>query len=187
MRYQDAAKLADELYETRLQLSGLDDLSTIDASAELTTVLIRAGEYAEAEQRIRDALARYPVSPQIRNPKLCHLYLRLGSALLGQGKLIEAENAFSWCVKARTDLYGADHTMVAYAKLRLAGVKENLGKLVEAEQLLRESVNVDKNLPSYSRVTEIYLALARVLTAEGKLGEARQILATGRELAEAKL
>jgi tetratricopeptide (TPR) repeat protein len=187
MQIEEAAQVAEQVYKTRQRVNGPEDLRTIAASEELATVLISLGEFDDAERLIRDALARYPLDPQVRNPRLCHLYLRLGGALAGQGKLIEAEDAYRRCVEVRTDLYGTNHTMVGYAKLRLAGVKEQLGKLSEAEQLLSESIAVDQNLPSYSRVTEHYVTLARVLSAQGNRGEAEQILARARELAEAKL
>lgn len=188
MRYAEAEQLSREVYETCQRVYGPENLETIAASEMLANALSSGGKYDQAERLLLDAMARYPADPQIRVPRLCHSYLSLGGTLGAQGKLTEAEAAFTRCVELRTHLYGSDHGMVSYAKYRLAMIKERLGKLGEAEQLTRESLAVDESQRlGSSRLIEQYLTLARVCRSQGRPDEAKPLIDRARVLADYKL
>jgi len=188
MRYDDAEAIAREILRIRTGISGATAVSIRTAGEELATTLVAGGKYDEAEQILRQVQPSYGPEPDFRDPAVSKFYLRLGMLALMQGQLAEAEQMLQRCVDVRSKLYGPDHAMVAYAKFRLANAREKLGKLTEAEILVREALAVDQvQRPESTLVVEELMTLARLLRAQGRAFEAAPLIAHARLIAETML
>jgi tetratricopeptide (TPR) repeat protein len=188
LRREETAQIAEEIYRTNLRVHGPDDLRTVVASESFATALTGTGRHAEAEKLIRDAMKRQPADPDLRASRSIHTYLKLGAALAAQGKLVDAEDAYTRCVEARVALYGPKHNMVAYAKFQLANTKESLGKGDEAEKLILEAIDIDEHeRPDSTAALVNYMCAARLYRNHAKPALAAEMLAKGKRIAETRL
>lgn len=177
MRAADAEPLARESYQAILRLRGPDHPDSILAAEVLASVLTSTGALDEAEKLILGSIDRYPAHPQQRLSRLVHAYLRLGNLNLRRERFDEAENWLRKCVEARIEFYGSDHPNVAFAKTRLALLREQRGDAREAELLLRDAIAIDERvLPRPGRLIAQYIALARIARKHGREHETSEML-----------
>ncbi|KEO82313.1 tetratricopeptide repeat protein [Tumebacillus flagellatus] len=135
-RYEEAHTL---LEEARLVMR-----DSADVLCESGYALLKTGNLAAGEARIREGLALNP------RAKYGEPYLKLAEALsaVDQGKAVQALQHFQEI-----------HSSSCEAYYRLGLLYQQLGKAEEAKRAFRESVDIYRSLPKYKKRSERKWAL----------------------------
>jgi tetratricopeptide (TPR) repeat protein len=139
---------ADELYRKALEL----DADSSTAHSNLAGLLARRGEFAEAEDHFRAALAEAPSAAT---------HLGLGFVLKQQGRLDEAATHLRDAIEADPEL---------------AGAYDQLGKILVEQGKLEEAASNYRLLLSVIPNAAVEQDLAEVLTQLGRMDEAREAM-----------
>jgi hypothetical protein len=108
----------------------------------LAYALLNSGNFGEAEQLVRDALASESKRLGPDHPQTLYTKKTLGQALHRQGRLDEAVVLYAEVHEKRRALYGDDHALTLGSGGQLAAAYNTLGRAAEAEPLLRRSLDL---------------------------------------------
>ena len=145
---------------------------------EYGSLLSNQGRHAEAEVRLREALALDEESPGGTDGAVGYTLHTLANLLFRQGKHAPAEETFRRALSIKRAALGADHPDYAASLHTLALVLLKEGKTSEAEETLHEALEVKKKAlgeghPSYA--TSLH-SLAEVVGQAGRFTEAEGLL-----------
>jgi serine/threonine protein kinase/tetratricopeptide (TPR) repeat protein len=136
------------------------------------------GEFQNAEQMARNALALRRSNPAGQPAELAQSLFDLAHHLWSQGKLAEAEQFAREGLMLATNAPGTNDSLVAKSLAQLGVIVQDQGRLAEAEGLFRESLSVRKRLPDNEdppKVAQTLNTLSGVLAREGKQAEAEKV------------
>jgi serine/threonine protein kinase len=176
---RDTTLLRDLLAQTTERASrDLTNQPLVEAHLENTIGNIYAalGEFQNAEQMARNALALRRSDPASQPAELAESLFDLAHHLWSQGKLSEAEQLAREGLTIATNAPGKKEALVAKSLAQLAVIVQDQGKLGEAEGLFRQSLAVQKQLVGneHPAVARTLNTLSGVLTLEGKTAEAEK-------------
>jgi serine/threonine protein kinase len=180
---RDTTLLRDLLGTTTARVSkDFTNQPLVEAHLENTIGNIYAalGEFQNAEQMARNALALRRSDPAGQPAELAESLFDLAHHLWSQGKLPEAEKYAREGLTVATNLDssvpGRKGTLVAKSLAQLGVIVQDQGRLAEAENLFRESVAVRKQLlgSEHPTVAQSLNSLSGVLALEGKTAEAEK-------------
>ncbi|MBM4039188.1 MAG: serine/threonine protein kinase, partial [Planctomycetes bacterium] len=158
------------------QLFGEEHDATLLSMETLGYVLDALGEYAEAEEIVRRAVAARERMHGKDDPLTLNALAMLGNAVHGAGKYKEAEAIRRRCFEGYRRAKGNNDIETLHALDSLAVTLFRLGKLTEAEQLHREALAGFQRGPGpdYPGALNAMNGLANVLMAQKKLAAAEQ-------------
>ena len=176
---RDTTLLRDLLGLTAARVSrDLTNQPMVEAHLENTIGNIYAalGEFQNAEQMARNALALRRNDPGSQPAELADSLFDLAHHLWSQGKLAEAEKFAREGLSLAKSGPGKKDALVAKSLAQLGVIVQDEGKLAEAEGLFRESLAVRKQLlgNEHPTVAQAFNTLSGVLTLEGKTAEAEK-------------
>ena len=137
-------------YQSAIDLAPPADSSGCDARFDLARMVVRRGEYAEAEKEFRALLATCPEDGETRSG--------LGAALLGEGHTVDAEHEF----RRALELDASDFT----ALYNLGAMAADAGQAEPAVKMLEAA------LRSWPGSPDAHEKLAAAYGLEGKASEA---------------
>jgi tetratricopeptide (TPR) repeat protein len=126
---------------TRRELLGADDPATLASVANMGSLLVSQGRYAEAEPYHHDALEGRRRVLGADDPATLESLGNLGVLLHDLGRYDEAESAYRAAVEGRTRVLGPDDPETLRAVDHLALLLADRGRLEEAEILARRAVD----------------------------------------------
>jgi tetratricopeptide (TPR) repeat protein len=175
-RQKGSYGIAEKMARIAIRVVGAEFLTHFGGMV-LAVVLDDRGEYEEAEQLSRAALARREeVLGKDHHDTLMGVHV-LAEVLRSQAKYEEAKQLHRRALAAREDTLGKEHRDTLSSVGNLASVLQDLGKNGEAEQLNRRALAArEKVLGKEHRDTLTSVAnLASVLQELGKYDEAEQL------------
>jgi len=134
----------------------------------LSDFLLKEGDFAEAEMESRLALNL--------DPSYFPTYIRLGSALYGQGKWAEAESAYLKFIEENNRFWSDERNfsqrneLEAEVRLMLARIKCFQGRFIEAESEARRALQLNSNFWA----AHVWLGIC--LLKQGKIDKAEKEL-----------
>lgn len=132
------------------------------------------GQYAQAEESIRRALAQAEVNPHAANPTSVNgMHGDLARIYAAQGRLAEAENEARIVLARLQQQGGAKGRVAAQGLALLAEVMAEQGRLGEAERLGRKAIELTES-SGMPPLGGIRTNLANVLALQGRWTEAWQ-------------
>lgn len=141
----------------------------------LGNIYAALGEFENAEQMARNAVALRRSNATGSSPELAQSLFDLAHHLWSQGKYGEAEQFAREGLNIATNTPAKNETLIANSLAQLAVIVQDQGKLVEAEGLFRQSLAVrNRSGNQDSSVAETLNSLSGVLTLEGKQAEAER-------------
>jgi tetratricopeptide (TPR) repeat protein/tRNA A-37 threonylcarbamoyl transferase component Bud32 len=141
----EAAQAISMLKQAELDL--LPSLSAQDADTaaglryNLAYALLFAGDFKEAETRLRAVVADESSRLGASHPQTLYSIKGLGQALHRQGRLDEAVAYYQQVYEQRLQLYGSTHPATLNATTQLAAAFNTLKRGTEAEPLLRAVIS----------------------------------------------
>jgi serine/threonine protein kinase len=178
---RDTALLRDLLNNSVTRVShDLTNQPLVEAHLENTIGNIYAalGEFQNAEQMARKALALRRRDPAGQPAELAESLFDLAHHLWSQGKLAEAEQfareGLTIATNIVTSVPQKKGALVAKSMAQLGVIVQDQGRLAEAERLFRQSLAVRRESLGNENpvVGQTLNTLSGVLTLEGKLAEA---------------
>lgn len=173
--YEEAAPLLERSASIHLQAQGPDHPDTLRAQSEVAVMQFRFGQFAEAEQTQRQAIAGYvrTLGPDHRMTLSARTYL--GRILLKQGKLDQAEEQFTQALEVSLEVNFEGHPTTISLLANLGLLERERGNLQEAEAYLLDSIRRSEaersardpfTLNSKGYYTMVLLDLGRLEEAE---------------------
>lgn len=126
-RLAEATREAADALALSIRLTGPDSATTINVQANLGRVMLLAGDYRAAEASLRQALERGRQRFDSRDLRLTMMEVRLGQALLAQGRSADAALLLTKAVHTLTASVGADHVWTRTAQVALDRVARAAG------------------------------------------------------------
>ncbi|MEE8574445.1 MAG: toll/interleukin-1 receptor domain-containing protein [Thermodesulfobacteriota bacterium] len=172
-------RLSERYGREALDLSIKDQSEGISVSQSyLALVLQDLGEYEEARDLLREALASDMKRYEQGHPEIASTQSNLGLALKGLDELKEAQELLREALASDMKSFKQGHPKIAIRQSNLALVLIDLGELEEARDLLREALAY--NIKNYEQ-GHPYIAIAQsnlaiVLKDLGELNEAQELL-----------
>lgn len=154
----------------------------------LGTLYQQIGNYDQAEEMHRSALALRRNLFGEGSPEAAKSLNDLGLALMDSGKYPEAEEAHGQALAIRQRLYGDDNAETATSLNDLSSVYRDESKLAQAEPMARQALAIREKLFGHEnlQVADSLRNLSIILGDEGKWVEseatAREVLAIRRKL-----
>src|SRR6266851_4260795 len=146
---RDTAILRDILDQTASRV-GKELTNQPAVEAELRSVIgtlyYRTGQYQQAEEMHRAALAIRRKRFGSKSPEVAASFNELGLTLLSDGKVSEAEQVNREALNIRLRRFGNENADVATSQNNLAHVYSQMGRLTEAEALAREALATRQRL-----------------------------------------
>jgi serine/threonine protein kinase/tetratricopeptide (TPR) repeat protein len=160
--------------ELRQQADGPEHENVAEALVGHAWTLQVLKRYAEAETHLRKALEIYR-RRGVQGGRLVNAMSALQKGLLALGRDDEAKRVMDEA-KAIADRSGDGYYDVASMLMRYANEQISQGEFAEAERLARQSINIQRSLPSKEALTGAWglMALSRALQSQQKLEEAEQ-------------
>lgn len=164
---QSALPLANRLGESTKVAATMDTLGL---------VLIREGEYGEAERQFQQAIKLNESVLGEEHPNVVVSVNNLGLALNGQGEYSEAERYYRRALHVREKVFGVDHPEVAKSVSSLGNVLLRQGEYGKAERHHRRALRIQKQAhgENHPGVAASLNNLGDVFEAQGKFAEAEQ-------------
>src|SRR5262249_2537559 len=154
------------------KVSGKESLAMADALSDLGNVLILTDKYAETEEVLRRALTIRRKWLKPNDPGTVKLLEELANLAHKRGKLEEAESYYTQLLTLQTNetVFGE----LASAELSLASIKQEKGRLLDAEELYRHAWEKQRTSAgtNWLRSAMTLRPLASVLELENKLSDA---------------
>jgi serine/threonine-protein kinase len=179
-RFAEAERYAKTALETQLNIYGQDHLETARTLTALATVLANKGDRAEAEKYLQRAIEVYRSQQQKGHDDIKSMATALtlhGDMLWSKGDYLRADAAYSESVALASQIQASDRAFFAGTKGALGYNRYALGRLHEAEALLREAVAEYRNLPNAQLDVAVNLnPLAHVLMWTGRYDEALSLV-----------
>ena len=134
-----------EVLEARRRLTGEQDLGVAAAYGNLGYILRTQKRFAEAEPYYRSAL-RIVRGLYSEHTELAGALHGLGTLLVANGELEEAQPFIVDGLAMRRRLFGAEHPQVAESLSNLGSLYQDLGRYAEAEASLQEALAMRQRL-----------------------------------------
>jgi tetratricopeptide (TPR) repeat protein len=176
-RWEEAVSWSREMLRLRIERYGPDHPNSAYGRINLGFILHNLGEDEEARQLLTQAAeilgARTPP-----HPGRFHAYMGLAMIDYAQQRFDEAARRQRQTLDLRIEAYGEDHIDVVESRCDLAKTLIELGRLDEAESLLRRAYEglTDELLGPDFRLT-VEINLADTLRRQRRLDEADELLA----------
>lgn len=171
----EASDVRRQQYEMLLRTRGVAHRDTIGRSILLAGSL-PTSQRAEAEQLLRDAERRLRQDGVEDDPMLLTVYMRLSSVLVNKGAVAEAEEVLGGAVIGGARQVEPQRSQLASLELMLSSLKRRLGKLHEAERLLRSAVKRLEASPNRQSFLNSLVELSSVLMEQGLVEDAKLVL-----------
>jgi non-specific serine/threonine protein kinase/serine/threonine-protein kinase len=161
-------------FELQRDASGAADPRTLEALSSLAVALWEDGDYPQAEQLAREALAGQDLALDPADEARLSTLNTLALVTKSNGELAEAERLYREVVGLRRQTLGVEDPQTLTAISNLARLLEDRGQLEESETLMREVVSVGrKALGNDHPHTLVSIdILASILRRSGELREA---------------
>ena len=179
--YDRARELAERSYEIRRQVLGPRNLSTAESLFLFANTTRLKGDYRGAEPLFTEALDIQRAKLGEESATVSHTLSFLGECLFLEGKDVEAESKLR---QALAIFRRAGPNAGSMTRDYLARLLERKGDYLEAAQLLREAVEIDKRTqgadsPVYTKslhnLAGALYRLGNLYSAEAKLNESLEI------------
>ena len=141
-QYETANNLAKTAHAIMAELLGGMDLSTLNCSAMLSSVLSSQGEYKEAEVIDRQVLERYEKVLGKEHPDTLRSANNLGEVLTNLGKYKEAEAMHQRTLEGREKVLGSEHPDTLNSMGNLAVNLSRQGQWIAAENLETQAMEM---------------------------------------------
>jgi serine/threonine protein kinase len=144
--------------------------------------------YEKSEVLQRAAVAGYRESFGNDHPQVAVALSGLGSVLLTEDKLVEAEETYREALRIRRKNYGEEHPDIAQSMKDLSSVIQHAARYSEAEAMLRDTLKMQRKLSGDENleVADTLYSLGLIRLQQGRLAEAeameRESLAMRRKL-----
>ncbi len=177
-RLDAAEQLWREVLQQYEQVFGAEGHAAVARGRSMVALIdIERGHWDEAVQLMQAAVATNQSLLGEKHRWTAGTMLRLGNALLGAGRLRDAERWMQRADAVQRALLPPVHASHVYTQLALARVamaRGGAGRLASAERLLRAAHDQIAAMPSPDRVPldDVEIALARVLALQGASAEA---------------
>ena len=168
-RYEEALETAKDAASAFQQENDKGGLRA--ARALYGDCLLKLDRPTEALEVFQQLLAEHRESVDLLQ---AFIFAKLGHALLMQGRTFEALNAFREAFRFNTK--SKDRQLLVGIHLGLGQVYEAMGELQEAEKVLRQGVELARQLREESVRREMQIVLATVQIRLGKYSQARETL-----------
>ena len=168
-------------------LATIDTVTRTNSLTNLAQIRYQTGDMEGAadlmrkvlETRVREYGQQHPLAAESMN--------NIGAIHHGLG---DFETSLTYMQKAadiRRSVFGDRHTMSLRARSNVAMTLHGLGRTEEAEQILREVLPTALDLfgPEHFELTEYYLCMSAVMTAQGKFNETDAWLDRATQIVEA--
>lgn len=160
----------------RFALDAGEDGATLaaDARRQQADVLVRRGDFAEAENVLRELLVSDARQFGARSEEMAHDWRLLAVSLEELSRYDESAAAFEQAISIYRNVHGDVHSTVSYALNDLGLMLMHRGDLAGAERALREALKNSRILfGAETRATwAVQSNLLRVLEHEGRFAEA---------------
>jgi tetratricopeptide (TPR) repeat protein len=173
--HEEEASIQHELARIAAETTGLADQEVLSVKQAGYAVLYDRGQYKLAEQGIRDAIdqhRRLGDSPRF----LAGTYSTLGDALVSQGRLAEAVEAYQ---TGANQFHEKDQSTNQAARIyeRLGYGLALQGRNAQAREVLQKSISGFRSRgPLYTPLASALLTMGRVEMAEHHRPEASQLI-----------
>lgn len=174
---KEAETLVRLMVETKAELLGSKNNSTLDSMSVLAAVLLSQEKLDEAEVICRQTLDARMQLAREDHPDVLVDQAHLASVLRAQGNLGEAERLGRQTIEARRDLQGAEHRDTTTSMNDLAAVLWKQGNFGEAKGLERKVLEADSKVSGddyYDTLASMH-NLALILTALRNYQDAEQL------------
>jgi CHAT domain-containing protein len=165
--YGEAATTLVEAYQILVDTYGRSHPKTAICLLNIAGVLERAGEYAQAEIRIREALNVLRVA---RSPAAATCLNSLATLRSRAGQYADAKVLYDEALDSARQVCGVSHPAVATITVNLACLNAEMGQIDEALNLLHAATRIrDDNLVEFFSVSSERDRLAFVNIMRGEL------------------
>jgi tetratricopeptide (TPR) repeat protein len=175
-RLAEAEQLMRQCWEARQHVLGKDNVDTLTTQGNLGFLLVEQGRWEEVVAILEECLReRRRLWGTDRDGAPTN---NLAAALLGLGKLREAEDLLVERVKGMAELRGEDHPNTLHLRHQLVRVLEAQGRHAEAEKQGRTTLDLRRKvLPAgHENIGRSQLILGHILVEEGRHAEAEEQL-----------
>lgn len=145
-RHMGEYEKAESYLLNAITLAGEGSIKTAYTYNNLALVQKAVGNYAEAEQSYKRAIALYIKLDKTNHPDYTNPVNNLGELYRTMGRLQEAVYAFEEVIELRKKLLGTDHPNYANAVNNLALVETSIGLYEQAENHLLECKAIYKKI-----------------------------------------
>jgi eukaryotic-like serine/threonine-protein kinase len=171
-----AEPLLKHVLEALIRTKGYDDPLTLDTSDSLAFLYIREGRYPEARQLLETGLPHYQKIDGPDHPNTQRELFGLGRVLYATGDYAKADELVSAAYQHILPQMGPDHFKTRSTARILAAIKEEEGKLPEAEALMKETLPRDVQAGDRTDAYYSREALASIYERENKYPAAEALL-----------
>ncbi|MFO0968649.1 MAG: tetratricopeptide repeat protein [Gemmataceae bacterium] len=168
-RDKEADLLFRKAIEIREKNLGPDHPLAAQALASLAVSLTARGRDAEAEPLLLRALKIQQIKGGAGSDTLA---TNLAMCYRAQGRLKEAQNLLEDALQAAEKRLGAEHPRLVLILNNLATLHITAGRFPDADKLLQRGLAIARKEPGDFALAHAYQALARLNSAEGRLGDA---------------
>jgi len=173
---EPARRMIEKAYQTRRRLFGPEDLRVAESLHSLGELNISAGDYVQAEARLRESLRLRSRVLGEKNRLVAESLHDLSAALFRKGDWPGSEVASRRALAIQRELLGERDLAVADSWSLLGASLQSQGKYQEAEIALRKALDITRESPglSHPNVTGYLNNLGTLMMAQGKFAEAAQ-------------
>jgi tetratricopeptide (TPR) repeat protein len=173
-RYNDAARILNEVLKEREQLLGPEHPDTLATRRRLAIALVNQGRQGEAETEFRTLISLEEKVLGIEHPETLAARNGLANALYRGGKFAEAETEYRAVIKLSEKVLGSEHPDTLNTRMNLASDLYSQGKYTEAETEHRDVIRLKEKMLGLEHPDTLASRqnLASVLDAQGKYAEA---------------
>ena len=177
MRFEQAAELATEAYETSLEIYGEDHPQTIETMFRLSSICTAQKKYAEAEALLSCSIGILRSTRKEEDVDLMRHESVLAALYGQQGDHAKSARMLSDLVERQQRLLPEDHVYLQTNRMALGRAYMKLGQYADAEPLLRESLDVTRQAwgNRHSQTLSVSLLLSQLLTRQEKFEEAMEL------------
>jgi len=187
-RYPEAKAVLERALEVAEVAHGSASLEVAEVLNELGIAAKYAGRFADGEAAYGRALAIVERELGPEDDAVASLFHNLGGLAHARGDHEAAEPLARRSVELRTALWGPDDVQVALDRGAHAAILVELGRLTEAEAVLREVIDTLRRAPDDELETAVTLNnLATVRQRLGDLGEAELVAREALAIRERRL
>jgi tetratricopeptide (TPR) repeat protein len=139
---QAADKLMGEALGIYRNLLGDQNLAVADALSSMASAEVWAGNYAEAEDRQREAIKIFQATVSRNHPDYASALQTFGVILTGLGKYQEAEAALTEALEIDRNVFGPDNQRISRIESQLGTLYDRQGNLPRAIAAVNRAVDI---------------------------------------------
>ncbi|MEM7350930.1 MAG: serine/threonine-protein kinase [Acidobacteriota bacterium] len=170
----DAVDLSKQTILLRRQSQDADPSTLARDLNSLASSLYSIGDYAQAADNFREALAIRRRLGQ-DGDEIDSILVNLAASLARQGEFDEAEKLYQEALDIRRELFGPRHSNTATSLYSLGSLHFTRGNFAAAEPLLRQALEIRAEHlgPEHTRVADVSDTLGLNLQLLGRLDDAK--------------